>query len=213
MSAERKTIMKKKLLRSFRCPIAAGGLFLGLALVLGGPAGAQELLKNGNFEAPFPGTDPSTNWTLVFVGCDIGDFGIAGQSTEASTAKGGRGAQLRANNWNSVHGYFRQVVTNLTAGASYTLTIQKMKAAFQNYVDNGKLRVYACMISDTTSNVVSGDGTIVGPYSLVIAAGSSRQIEVQLHVAKSAFPGDAADDFKSSKSSGWFDDCSLTLTP
>jgi hypothetical protein len=208
-----KLIMKNSVLRS--CPYrpAAGGLFLGLAFFLCVSAGAQELLKNGNFEAPFPGSDPTTNWTLVYVDGGPSDFGIAGQSTEASRANGGRGAQLRANNWNYAHAYFKQIVTNLTAGATYTLNIQKMKAAFQNYVDNGKLKVYAAMISDSSSNVVFGDGTIVGPYSLMITAGPSQQIELQLHVAKSAFPADVADDFKSSKSSGWFDDFSLTLTP
>jgi hypothetical protein len=208
-----KTIMKNHDLRLARSPLAAGGLFLGLTLLLCAPAGAQELLKNGNFEAPFPGTNPYTNWTLVYVDGGPGDFAIAGQTTEAGLKLGGRGAHLRPNSWNFSHAYFRQVVTNLTPGASYTLNIQKMKAGFQNYVDSGKLKVYAAMISDSISNAVSGNAASNGPYSLVITAGQSGTIDVQLHMAKGAMSNESPEDPKHMKCSGWFDDFSLTLTP
>jgi hypothetical protein len=206
--------MKPKDLRPLQSPFAVWGGVLGLTLLLCMSAGAApELLKNGNFEAPFPGTNPYTNWTLVYVDGGPGDFAIAGQTTEASAGKGGRGAHLRPNSWNYSHAYFRQIVTNLTAGASYTLNIQKMKAGFQNYVDGGKLKVYAAMISDSNSNAVSGDATITGPYSLVITAGQGGKIEIQLHMAKSAMSNESAEDAKHMKCSAWFDDFSLTLTP
>jgi hypothetical protein len=104
------------------------------------------------------------------------------------------------------------VVTNLTEGASYTLNILKMLAGYK-YAEEGKLKVYASMISGSSSNAVHGYSTNSGPYSLTITAAATRQIEVQLHVWHSFLPAEVAEDFKSSKTSGWFDDFSLTLTP
>lgn len=202
--------MKNKLLISLGCQFAT----LAILFLCGASASAQ-LLKNGDFESEFPVTDPSAGWALVCV-TPPGSLSIAGHTTQASRTSGGRGAHLRAaysGNVGSVHAYFTQVVTNLTEGASYTLTIQKMKAGFQNYVDNGKLKVYTAMISGSTSNVVFGNGTADGPYSLSITVAPSRQIEIQLHMATAALAADVPEDFKSSKASGWFDDYSLVLTP
>lgn len=200
--------------RSFRYLPATGCLVLALALVLCTSAGAQELLKNGDFEAPFPGTDATTNWTLVYVDGGPSDFAIAGQTTEASRANGGRGAHLRGSNYNFAHAYFKQVVsTGITNGGHYLLTIQKMKAGFQNYVDNGKLLVYMAALSGTSSNAVSGDGNIVGPYSMIVTGSPTRSIEIQLHMAHGYLPAEVANDPKHMKTSGWFDDISLTWTP
>jgi hypothetical protein len=190
-----------------------GGLCLTLAVLLCASATAQELLQNGNFEAPFPGTDATTNWTLVYVDGGPSDFAIAGQTTEASRAGGGRGAHLRASNWNYAHAYFKQVVrAGITNGGHYLLTIQKMKAGFQNYIDNGKLRVYVAAISGTYSNAVFGDATILGPYSMIVTGSPSRSIEIQLHMGKDAMSNESAEDMKHAKCSGWFDDISLTWT-
>jgi hypothetical protein len=206
--------MKMSRLALPRWKITTRAMILCCCLLISLSAGAQELLKNGNFEAPFPGSDPKTNWTLVYVDGGPSDFAIAGQTTEASRLNGGRGAQIRASNFNYAHAYFKQVVTNLTAGASYTLNIQKMKTGFK-YSENTPptLKVYAAMISDSTSNAVSGNSTDVGPYSLVITAGPSRQIEVQLHMWKSYMSNENAEDAKHMKCVGWFDDFSLTMTP
>ena len=206
--------MKNIFLSSFRYPRVAGGLLLGLAIFLCASAGAQELLKNGDFESPFPGLNPTDNWTLVYVDGGPDDFAIAGQSTEASYCCSGHGAHIRSSNCNFSHAYFKQVVTNLTEGASYTLNILKMRAGFK-YSDEGtppKLKVYASMISGSSSNAVHGYSTNVGPYSLTITAGVS-QIEVQLHVWHGVLPDESSEDFKSSKTSGWFDRLSLTLAP
>ncbi len=221
-----KTITQNMFLRSSSYRAVAWGWFLGLACLLGVSAGAQELLKNGNFEASFPVSDPKAGWALVYADGGPGDFSIAGQTTEASRAGGGRGAHIRANNWNYAHAYFTQVVTNLTAGASYTLNIQKMQTGFKYSEDTPpKLKVYAAMISDDFSNAVSGNSTEISPvvitngvtnrvpYTLVITAGPSRQIEVQLHMWKSAMSNENAEDAKHAKCTGWFDDFSLTLTP
>ena len=107
------------------------------------------------------------------------------------------------------------MVTNLTEGARYTLNILKMRAGFK-YADEGtppKLKVYASMISGSSSNAVHGYSTNFGPYSLTITAAATRQIEVQLHVWHGVLPDESSEDFKSSKTSGWFDRLSLTLTP
>jgi hypothetical protein len=197
---------------------APGGLLLGLALLWGASAGAQELMLNGNFEAPFPGTDPTTNWTLVYVDGGPADFAIAGQTTEASRAGGGRGAHLRASHWNFSHAYFKQVVrTGITNGGRYLLSIQKMKAGFENYdgipPETGKVRVYMTAISGTWSTNIYGNSVSLGPYSVIVTGSPTRQIEVQLHMAKVAMSNESAEDPKHMKCTGWFDDISLTWTP
>jgi len=176
-------------------------------------ARSQELLKNPDFESPFPVSDPTAGWALVYADGGPSDFAIAGQSTEASRCCGGRGAHLRPNNWNFAHAYFRQVVTNLVPGARYTLTIQKMRAGFQNYVENDSLRVYMAALSGSSSNVVAGNATNNGPYSLTITCAPSGQIEVRLHMWKRSMTNESSEDMKHAKCSAWFDDISLTQTP
>jgi hypothetical protein len=200
--------------RASCCVPAAGGLFFALALLLSASAGGQELLKNGNMEAPFPGLDPTTNWTLVFVTGGPGDFDIAGQTTEASNGGGGRGGQIRGDNFNSAEAYFKQVVTNITPGAVYTLSIQKMKAAFDSYWP-AKCTAYMAAISGTTSNYVYGNGGTNGSaaFSMTVTGSASGQIEVQLHMWKNFQAADAETDYKSSKCCAWFDDVSLHLAP
>ena len=197
---------------------ASGGVLLGAALFLLSSASAQELILNGNFEAPFPGTDAATNWTLVYVDGGPGDFAIAGQTTEASRAGGGRGAHLRPNNWNFAHAYFKQIVrTGITNGGHYLLSIQKMRGYFDNYIgdppETGKLRVFMTAISGSDMSTIYGNADSNGPYSMVITGSPSRQIEIQLHMFKSAMSNESAEDPKHMKSSAWFDDISLTWTP
>ncbi len=200
----------------------AGGFLLGLALLLCASVNAQNLLKNGNFSDPFPVSNPTSGWAVVYVDGGPGDFGVAGQTTEASAGGtigiatgGGRGAQFRAATWNFAHAYFKQVVTNLTPGAVYTLNIVKMKSAFK-YTDEGPpplQQVYTSMISGSSSNAVHGYSTNTGPYSLSITCSASGQIELQLHMSKRAMTDDVAEDFKSSKCIAWFDEFSLTQNP
>lgn len=208
--------MKNRFLFPTGCYSAVGRLSLGLFLLLNVSAGAQELLKNGNFESPFPVSDPTAGWAIVYPGGpdgDYADWAIAGQTLAASRASGGHGAHLRPNNSGTVHAYFQQVVTNLTEGASYTLNIQRMRAQFANYIDGDKQRIYMSAVSGSSSNVVFGNTYSNGPYSLTITCGPSRQIEVQLHNWKRWMSNENAEDMKHAKCSAWFDDCSLTLTP
>jgi len=208
--------MKKSFLMPPCSQRAAGGLFLCLAFIVCASINAQDFLKNGNFESPFPVDDPTAGWTIVFpggYGGDYTDWAIAGQTMAASRLVGGHGAHLRGNNWGNYEAYFSQVVTNLTPGASYTLTILKMRGQFANYLDGGTQRIYMSAVSGSTSNVVFGNSYSNGPYSLVITCDASGQIEVQLHNWKRYMTNESAEDMKHAKTSAWFDDCSLTLTP
>ena len=212
--------MKKTLLLLCRSSLRARGFLFSSALLLlasAGDCGAQELLKNPDFEAPFPGTDPTTNWTVVFQEGGPGDFDIAGPSTEAAypygvsptwSTNGGNGAHLRnlAPRW-STKAYFKQVVTNVTVGANYTFTIKKMKRG-----DYSNLYIWAALVSGTTSNTVFGDATVTGPYTNSITA-ATTQIEVQLHLTKDSLAPDGAEDYRSINCWAHFDACSLTLTP
>jgi len=206
--------MKNKFLSSLRYPAAVGRLLFGAVLLLCAGAGAQELLKNGNFEAPFPVSDPTAGWTLVYADGGPSDFSIAGQSTEASRCCGGHGAHLRGNNWNWAHAYFKQVVTNLTEGAKYTLNTQKMKTAFQ-YSEGSppNLQCYATMISGASSNVVHGYSTNIGVYSMMLTCSATREIVIELHMSHRPLSNISAEDFKPAKCTAWFDDFSLTQTP
>ena len=210
--------MKTRYLFPFGYGPAAGGLFLGLVLLLCDSASGQNLLKNGDFESPFPVADPTAGWAVVFPGGpdgDYGDWAIAGRTKAASRVSGGHGAHLRPNNWGTVHAYFKQVVTNLTPGAVYRLDIQRMRSNFK-YTDEGPSpiqKVYAAMVSGSSSNAVHGYSTNNGPYSLTITCAASGQIEVQLHNWKRYMTNEGAEDMKHAKCSAWFDDISLTLTP
>ena len=68
-------------------------------------------------------------------------------------------------------------------------------------------------ISGSTSNVVYGNASSNGPYSMVITCSATKQIEVQLHMKKPFLNADTEDDFKSSKTSAHFDEFSLKLAP
>ncbi len=209
--------MKTRYLFLFGYGPAAGGLFLGLVLLLGNSASGQNLLKNGDFEAPFPVEDPTAGWAVVFPGGADGDYtdwAIAGRTKATTGTSGGHVAHLRPNNWGTIHAYFTQVVTNLTPGSVYRLDIQKMRSGFKyTEEDPPKQKVYAAMISGLSSNAVHGYSTSNGPYSLTITCAPTRQIEVQLHNWKRYMVNEGAEDMKHAKCSAWFDDFSLTLVP
>ncbi len=194
-------------------------LGFGLMVLLCGSAAAQNLLKNGGFESPFPVADPTAGWAIVFPGGasgDYADWAIAGQTKAASRTSSGHGAHLRPNNWGTVHAYFTQVVTNLTPGAVYRLDIERMRSNFK-YTDEGGAtalqKVYAAMISGISSNAVHGYSTNNGPHSLTITCAISGRIEVQLHNYKRYMTNEGAEDMKHAKCSAWFDDISLTRVP
>ena len=100
---------------------------LGLALLLGGSASAQNLLRNGDFESPLSTND----WVVQFSAPGIpstdayggpGDFAIADRTTEGSRVVGGYGAHFRSRTDWLTKAYFTQTVTGLTRGTNYHLT-------------------------------------------------------------------------------------------
>jgi len=104
------------------------------------------------------------------------------------------------------------VVTNLTPGAVYRLNIQRMRSNFK-YTDEGTSplqKVYAAVVSGSSSNAVHGYSTNNGPHSLSITCSPSGQIEVQLHNWKRFMSTESAEDMKHAKCSAWFDDITLT---
>jgi hypothetical protein len=211
--------MRKALLHSSGYAASAAALLAGMTFLCCAPLSAQDLLKNGNFEAPFPVADPTAGWALLFLDGKggPGDFAICGPSTEASRAGGGNGLHFRANHSGPAFAYFKQIVTNLTPGAVYRLDIGKMKTGFK-FSDEGnppKIKAYTALISGTTSNAVNGYSTNSGPYSLFITCSTSRQISIELHYEKLSFGwgADTPDQYKSAQSSAYFDDLSLTLVP
>jgi hypothetical protein len=186
---------------------------LGFVFLFYGMASGQNLLQNPGFESPI---DPeasggTTNWTIVYQYGNAEDFSVAGRSTEASRGGTGTfGGHIRARHGWFAHAYLKQVVTNLLQNTNYTLS-GWMSCGFQQYADAGKLRVFFCGISGTTSNATPWASDTKSNYSLVIPTGTNKQIEVQLHVAKD-FMTEGIEDVKFLKCSGWFDDLSLTLT-
>lgn len=191
--------------------IGLGVLMAGLGVAPG--SHAQNLLKNGDFESPFPVADPTAGWAVVFAEGGPADFAIAGPSTQASRCCGGLGAHIRPNNWSTVHAYFVQVVTNLVPGARYELEIQRMRGQFANYLDGGLQLIYMSAVTDGSSNVVFGNSYSNGPYSLTLTCGPSGRIEVQLHNWKRYMVNESSEDMKHAKCSAWFDDISLRWVP
>ena len=95
-------------------------LVAGLGLWLCVSAGAQNLLKNPEFESPL-GT---TNWTVGYIRGGPPDFEIRDRTTAASRgwAYGDFGAEFRPFHNKLAHAYFTQTVTNLTPGHLYTVS-------------------------------------------------------------------------------------------
>jgi hypothetical protein len=94
------------------------GLALGLGLFLCGSAGAQNLLKNGDFE--LPAHDVVTNWSVGYLIGGPDDWEIKdhcrGGARRPTTFYG---AYFRVLSQKLTHAYFTQTVSNLTAGHTY----------------------------------------------------------------------------------------------
>ncbi len=126
MRPKTKTLNRWSLAYSWR-ELVRRGLPLGVALLLGGSASAQNLLRNGDFESPLSTND----WVVQFSATGIpdadafggpGDFAIADRTTEGSRVVGGYGAHFRSRTDWTTKAYFTQTVTGLTAAITYHLT-------------------------------------------------------------------------------------------
>jgi len=207
--------MKNKLLFSLRSQITAGGLVAGFALLLCASAGAQNLLQNGSFESPPPGSDGTTNWVLVYAYGGPGDFAYADRTTEACKPNdplypgGSWGAAFRPCHQWWCHAYHKQIVSGLTPGGSYTLS-----GYMHTGYDNNKLDVYIAMFGGTDgSTVVSNRATTTRTnYFMTNTASDGGQIEVRVGLRKRDMTF-SIEDPKWVKCEGWFDVLALTPTP
>ena len=115
--------MKNELAIVHRLKLAAGGLLLCSCLLFAASAGAQNLLKNGNFETPQGATNTVANWTLGFLWGGPGDFEILDRG---ATVRGGSANYwslgIRPNHEKWAHAYFSQTVTNLQPGHAYAFS-------------------------------------------------------------------------------------------
>jgi hypothetical protein len=207
--------MKNKLLSCSGCQVAILGPLLAFTSLIGGLVSAQNLLSNPDFESPLG----SNNWTVVYAYGGPSDFSIADRSAFASHTSGsGFGAHLRGTHDGLAHAYFTQTVTNLTPGASYTLS-GYMKYWEGTFELNGKFDVYF--------EAIGGQGTFSSPnitaiddpnaktlatyhlYSVTNTADANGKIEVRLQMVLRTT---VCCDKLYYKNAAW-DDMSLTLTP
>ena len=118
--------MKNEFLPVHRFKAAAQGLLLGSCLLLAASAGAQNLLKNGDFETPQATTNAVAYWTPGFLWGGPDDFEILDRTTVVQSGLGGYanfwslGIRPATERW--CHAYFSQTVSNLVAGHAYNVS-------------------------------------------------------------------------------------------
>jgi hypothetical protein len=203
------------------CVTAAGWVVLGVALLLGGAASGQNLLRNADFESPLSTNDwvvqlsapgiPSTN---AYGG--PGDFAIADRTTEGSRIAGGYGAHFRSRTDWTTRAYFSQTVSNLTPGVTYHLS-GYMKVT---YDDTNKFHAYIEAVGGsgdptgdgrfTLRTVDAITGSTQSQYFLDQTADANGRIEVRLRWVKLAMTPGAISYPKFVQYSAYFDDFSLT---
>jgi hypothetical protein len=110
--------MKKAFLPLSNCRFPTLGSLLGLAFLLCASAGAQNLLKNGDFEQPLG----PTNWTVMYLHGGPQEWEIKDRSRGASLHAAWYGGYFRPITLKMAHACFAQTVTNLTPGHAYNLS-------------------------------------------------------------------------------------------
>jgi hypothetical protein len=224
--------MKERFLLLHCIRTAAGGLLLGFCFLIGGSAGAQNLLSNGDFEYPLG----PTNWTVAYVHGGPDDFEIKdrnrGGARLSSTMYGGC---FRVLTLKLAHAYFTQTVTNLTPSHAYHF-VGHMKEDWWKAANDAlrnKYLVYIEVIGGQGAPTADGRFSVIATNNLANSAGSpepnidppytyptivwrpfyatqtpdtNRTIEVRLHYNKIGFTTYE----KPWSSAASYDDCSLT---
>jgi hypothetical protein len=222
--------MKTKFLSLSRCLVAAPKLLFGLALLFCASAGAQNLLKNGDFEQPLG----PTNWTVGYLHGGPDDWEIKDRSRGGSLHMAWYGGYFRPRTLKLAHACFVQTVTNLTPGHAYNLS-GFMKQDWWHSGDpfRNKYRVYMEAIGGQGSPTPDGRASVLATNDLTDAVGdpepnieapytyptiiwrpfyaqqipdANRKIEVRLHYYKVDF----ATYDKTYTSAASYDDISLT---
>jgi hypothetical protein len=220
--------MKKKIMKSIlscHCRVTAQGLLFGFALLAAGSAGAQNFVKNPDFEEEL-GPD---NWTIVFApvtdstlngnGTIAGtnDFLVAGRTTMAHKdmvpgAWDGNDGQ-NTNSWSKfgghfapnhtwvMHAYFKQVVTNLAPLQQYRVSVWMTQ--FGGHVEAAQ--VYMEVLGGAAGNVsrktpyvsenAQGNPAAWQMYVITNTASTSGQLEIRLHYNKWKPVGDGDSNY------------------
>ncbi len=170
-----------------RFPPAIQGPALALAFLLCASAGAQNLLKNGDFSQPLG----PTNWTTGYFYGGPDDFDIKDRIT------GGRAAFRPSDTIRLAHGYFTQTVTNLDTNHLYTVSGYMWEGWWEggspyDPIGNGqrdKFLVYIEAIGGLGDPTADGRASLLAtnpspvysgyPDLLYYATGSSAQYRVQ----------------------------------
>ncbi len=228
--------MKNGLPQLFPRRIVIRASLLGCALLLSQSAGAQNLLKNGDFEQRLG----PTNWTVKYLHGDADDFEIKNRIRAASMYPQGSatkfyGACFRPLTLKLAHAYFTQTVTNLTPDHVYQFTGNMWEDWWKapNDALRDKMLVYIEVIggqgtplpdgrfsliatNDFTDSNGNADANIDAPYTYATGIwrpfyaqqipDTNRQIEVRMHYDKVGF---AIYD-KTWTSAAYYDDISLT---
>jgi hypothetical protein len=211
-------------------------LLLGVGLIVGGSASAQNLLKNGDFEQRLG----PTNWTVACLhGCED-DFEIKNRIRAASMYPQGSatrffGGCFRPLTLKLAHAYFTQSVSNLTPGHAYQFAGNMWEDWWKSPTDplRDKFLVYMEVIGGqgnplpdgrfsmiATNNFTDSNGNtdtnIDAPYTYATGIwrpfytqqtpDANGKIEVRVHYNKVAY---AIYD-KTWTSAAYFDDISLT---
>jgi hypothetical protein len=224
----------KRLLSLFKFP--AQWLFTGLIILLGGSAGGQNLLKNGDFEQRLG----PTNWTVLHLFGGPDDFEIKQRIRAASmysqlSATKFYGGCFRPLTLRLAHACFTQTVTNLTPGHVYQFKGNMWEDWWKSPTDalRNKMLVYMEVIggqgnplpdgrfsliatNDFTDSNGNPDTNIDAPYTYATGIwrpffaqqtpDANGKIEVRLHYNK---VGGAIYD-KTWTSAAYYDDISLT---
>lgn len=208
--------MKRKLLLSCRRRLALQGALLGIALLASASAGAQNFVKNPDFEQPL-GPD---NWTVVYTNvpvsdggvnaptnCGPNDFLVAGRTTMAHLnldvrdGKAGartnscmEGGHFAPNHSGMMHAYFKQTVSGLMPGAPY-----RVSAWMAQYTSNVKYltrcKVYLEAVggpkgtlSKVTPNVVGNcRNNLAGWQNYAVTNTASASGEIEVRLHFSKF--------------------------
>jgi hypothetical protein len=208
-------------------------LVLGLILFLCGSAGAQNLLRNGDFEQAPLGP---ANWTVGYLHGGPDDWEIKDRSRGGARRMSTfYGAYLRVLSQKLAHAYFTQPVSNLTTGQTYNF-IGHMKEDWWKAANDAlrdKYLVYIELIGGQGTPTADGRFSVLATNDLTDSSGNTetnidppytyptsiwrpfyaqqtpdanRRIEVRLHYNKVSY---TIYD-KTWISAASFDDCSLT---
>jgi hypothetical protein len=168
-----------------------------LTMAMGGRAAAANLVTNPGFESPI---DPA--WTIEYVFGGPSDFLVKDRATVAEHS-GDYGLYFRNMHDGTMHAYARQVVTGLTPGASYAVSVW-MKHVWDR---TDVYDVYMEALGGSASQTSPASTATYAQYTLAQTADSSGKVEIRLHFNK------FSDTTDYEIAEGYFDDVSLAPVP